>query len=100
MTLDLKQEAMNLHIFSLLNGFGINHEAESGARNILNKTDDFACEEYVQRKRSATWPRLAPQNDCDKYLAAFLDMDITKVINYNPIHHKLRPKSSTSTATI
>ena len=32
MTLDLKQEAMNLYIFSLLNGFGINHEAISGAK--------------------------------------------------------------------
>lgn len=97
MTLDLKQEAMNLYIFSLLNGFGINHEAISGAKNILNKTDGFGCEGYVQRNRSATWPRLASQNDCDEYLAAFLDMDITKVVNYSP---KLRPRSSTSTATI
>ena len=97
MTLDLKQEAINLYVFSLLNGFGIHHEAVSGASNILNKTDGFACEEYVQRKRCATWPGLASKNERDEYLAAFLDIDITKVVNYSP---KLRPRSSTSATTI
>ena len=97
MTLDLKQEATNLYVLSLLNGFGIHHEAISGARNILNKTNDFAYEEYVQRKRCPTWAGLASENECDEYLAAFLDIDITKVVNYSP---KLRPRSSTSATTI
>ena len=58
--------------------------------------NDFACEVFGQRKRSASWPRLSPQNGCDEYLAAFLDIDIKKVITYSL---KLRHRSSTSTAT-
>ena len=84
-----QQEPMNLYMFSLLNGFDINCEAILGARSILRKMDDFSCEGFVQIKRSATWPRLASQNDCDDYLAAFLDIDVTKIMHYSS---KLRPR--------
>lgn len=96
MTLNLKQEPKNLYMFSLFNGFQVNYEAMSGTRSILHKKYDFSCDVFGQRKRSASWPRLTTQNSCDEYLAAFLDIDIKKVINYSLT---LRHGSSTSTAT-
>ena len=96
MTLNLKQEPKNLYMFSLFNGFQVNYEAMSGTRSILHKKDDFFFFFFGQRKWSASWPRLTTQNSCDEYLAAFLDIDIKKVINYSLA---LRHRSSTSTAT-